>query len=160
MFTKKTKEQYDNEIALLKHEIADLREIIKTQELIKLRAENQRLKEKEQLISKVKFKLQDVAYLQEEDAILVKEYTDSNRVKTLKIGNIELAGVEVRTILGLRSTNFTFVVEGNNIKFSVTGYGHGVGMSQWGANGMAKKGCKYYDILFHYFKNTDIKDIY
>lgn len=72
MFTKKTKAQYDNEIALLKHEIEDLRQIIKTQELLKLRAENQRLKEKEQLISKVKFNLQDVAYLQEEDAILVK----------------------------------------------------------------------------------------
>lgn len=72
MFTKKQKEQYDTEIARLKHEIEDLKEIVKTQELIKLRAENARLKEKEQLISKIKFKLRDVAFLDEERAILVK----------------------------------------------------------------------------------------
>ena len=72
MFTKKTKEKYDNEIALLKHELEDLRQIIKTQELIKLRNENARLKEKEQLINKVKFQLKDVGYLEEENAILVK----------------------------------------------------------------------------------------
>ena len=72
MFTKKQKEKYDDKIASLEHEIEDLRQIIKTQELIKLRAENARLKEKEQLISKVKFKLKDVAYLSEEGIILVK----------------------------------------------------------------------------------------
>ena len=59
---------------------------------------------------------------------MVKEKTDSNRVKTLKVGNLELAGVEVRTLLGLRSTDFTYTIEGNNIKFSVIGYGHGVGI--------------------------------
>ena len=72
MFTKKQKQQYDNEIALLKHEIEDLRQIIKTQELIKLRAENAKLKEKEILIGKVRFKLKSVAYLENENFILVK----------------------------------------------------------------------------------------
>ena len=72
MFTKKTKEKYDNEIARLKHEVEDLRQIIKTQELIKLRNENALLKEKEQLINKIKFKLKDVGYIEEENAILVK----------------------------------------------------------------------------------------
>lgn len=72
MFTKKQKEKYDNQIALLEHEIQDLREIVKTQELIKLRAENALLKEKEQLISKIKFQLKDVAYLEEDGIVLVK----------------------------------------------------------------------------------------
>ena len=48
----------------------------------------------------------------------------------------------------------------NEIKFTVKGYGHGVGMSQWGAEGMSQKGYKYYDILFHYYKDTKIKDLY
>lgn len=71
-FGKKEKEKYDNEIALLRHEVEDLRQIIKTQELIKLRNENALLKEKEQLINKIKFKLKDVGYIEEENAILVK----------------------------------------------------------------------------------------
>ena len=77
MFTKKQKEKYDNEIAKLRHEIAELTDIVKTQELIKLRAENARLKEKEELINKVKFKLKDVGYLEEEGMLLVK-YTIPN----------------------------------------------------------------------------------
>lgn len=72
MFGKKEREKYDTEIARLKHEIEDLKQIIKTQELIKLREENARLKEKEQLISKIKFRLKDVAFLAEEGIVLVK----------------------------------------------------------------------------------------
>ena len=71
-FTKKQKEKYEQEIANLRHEVAELSQIIKTQELLRLRAENERLKEKETLISKVKFRLKDVAYLDEEDCVLVK----------------------------------------------------------------------------------------
>lgn len=71
-FTKKQKEKYEQEIANLRHEIAELSQIIKTQELLRLRAENERLKEKELLISKVKFKLKDVAYIEEDDFVLVK----------------------------------------------------------------------------------------
>ena len=70
--SRKQKEAYDNQIAELKHEIKDLTQIIKTQELLKLREENARLKEKEQLISKVRFKLKNIGYLEEEGVILVK----------------------------------------------------------------------------------------
>lgn len=70
--SKKEKERYENEIAALRHEVADLTNIVKTQELIKLRTENARLKEKEELICKVRFRLKDVAYLKEEGFILVK----------------------------------------------------------------------------------------
>ena len=70
--SKKEKERYENEIAALRHEVADLTNIVKTQELIKLRTENARLKEKEELIGKIRFRLKDVAYLKEEGFILVK----------------------------------------------------------------------------------------
>lgn len=77
----------------------------------------------------------------------------------MKVGNIEIAGVEARTILGLRSTNFTFQIEGNNIKFTVIGYGHGVGMSQTGADALAKQGKNYEEIIKHFYVGVDIIDM-
>ena len=62
----------------------------------------------------------------EEKNIDIIEYTDSGRVKTINIGNINLAGTEIRSILGLKSTNFNIEIIDNNIKFKVIGYGHGV----------------------------------
>lgn len=87
-FGKKQKEKYDNQIALLEHEIQDLREIIKTQELVRLRAENARLKEKEQLISKIKFQLKDVAYLEEDGVVLVKYVIPNVKVHVNDKGEI------------------------------------------------------------------------
>lgn len=72
MFTKKKEEALNSEIACLKHELTELKEIVKTQELIKLRAENARLKEIEQLVGKVRFKVKSVAYAEEENKVLVK----------------------------------------------------------------------------------------
>lgn len=86
--SKKKKEQLDNEISALKHEIADLRQIIKTQELMHLRAENARLKEKEQLISKIRFKLKSVAYLEEEGIILAKYEIPPVKVRVNEAGEI------------------------------------------------------------------------
>lgn len=74
----------------------------------------------------------------------------------MKIGNLELAGVEVRSLLGLRSTDFTYVIEENNIKFSVIGYGHGVGMSQTGADALAKQGKNYEEIVKHFYTGVEI----
>lgn len=91
-----------------------------------------------------------------DDAIKIKDKTDSGRVKTLKVGNLELAGVEVRSILGLRSTNFSFCTEGDNIKFNVIGYGHGVGMSQTGADALAKQGKNYEEIIKHFYVGVEI----
>lgn len=93
------------------------------------------------------------------DCISITEKTESGRVKTLKIGNVNLAGVEVRTILGLRSTNFSVTIEEQNIKFSVIGYGHGVGMSQTGADALAKQGYNYEDIIKHFYLGVEIKDM-
>ena len=92
----------------------------------------------------------------ESDCIKVLEYTQGNRVKTIKIGNLELSGVEVRNLLGLRSANFKTEINESEIKFSVTGYGHGVGMSQTGADSMAKQGNNYEQIIKHYYTGVEI----
>ena len=95
----------------------------------------------------------------EKDCIKVEEYTDGNRVKTVKIGNLEWSGVEARTIFGLRSANFKVTINDNEIKFEVTGYGHGVGMSQTGADSLAKEGQSYEDIIHHYYTDVEIEDM-
>lgn len=71
-FTKKKEQKYLDKIDALKYEIEDLKQIVKTQELIKLRAENARLKELEKSIGLIHLKLKDVAYIEEENVVLVK----------------------------------------------------------------------------------------
>lgn len=92
--------------------------------------------------------------------VSIVDRTDGGCVKIIEVGNVKISGTEMRKILNLNSANFTINYNNDEMNFTVKGYGHGVGMSQWGAEGMAKKGYKYYDILFHYFKGTDIKDMY
>lgn len=92
----------------------------------------------------------------EDNCIEIKEYTDGNRVKTIKIGNLELSGVEVRNLFGLRSANFEVTINDDKIKFEVIGYGHGVGMSQTGADSLAKEGKNYEDIIHHFYTNVEI----
>ena len=94
----------------------------------------------------------------DEHSIEIIEYTESNRVKTIKIGNINLSGVEIRKILGLKSTKFEVKVDNDNVIFTVTGYGHGVGMSQTGADSMAKQNSSYEDIIHHFYTNVEIID--
>lgn len=94
----------------------------------------------------------------DEHSIEIIEYTESNRVKTIKIGNINLSGVEIRKILGLKSTKFEVKVDNDSVIFTVTGYGHGVGMSQTGADSMAKQNSSYEDIIHHFYTNVEIID--
>lgn len=94
----------------------------------------------------------------EEECIKVLEYTQGDRVKTIKIGNLELSGVEVRGLLELRSANFNVEINENNIKFSVKGYGHGVGLSQTGADALAKQGKNYEEIIKHYYTGVEISN--
>lgn len=93
------------------------------------------------------------------DCIKIKEYTEGNRVKTIIIGNLELSGVEVRNIFGLRSANFKVGIKDEKIKFEVLGYGHGVGMSQTGADSMAKEGKNFEDIIHHFYTGVEIKNM-
>ncbi len=95
-----------------------------------------------------------------EDAVQVIERTDSGRIKTIKFGNVNLSGVEARSIFGLKSANFTVQqIEGDKIKFTVIGYGHGVGMSQTGADALAKQGSNYEEIVKHYYIGVEIQNI-
>ena len=82
--------------------------------------------------------------------------TIGNRVAQISIYDKTYTGVEFRNKLGLRSADFEFEKLDNGIKFKTKGYGHGVGMSQYGANGMAKNGSNYQTILKHYYKGVSI----
>lgn len=94
-----------------------------------------------------------------ENQIQILEYTEGERIKTIKIGNLELQGTEIRNIFGLKSAKFEINIEGENIKFNVLGYGHGVGMSQTGADSMAKEQKGYEEIIKHYYTSVEIVNI-
>ena len=114
----------------------------------------------EELLNKLKAKYDDIQInFNDNEDVRILEYTDSNRVKTVKFGNHEISGVEARSLLGLKSTNFEIIKEGETIKFSVKGYGHGVGMSQTGADTMAKEGNNYEDIIKHFYVGVEIKEV-
>lgn len=114
----------------------------------------------EELINKLKEKYTDISIdFANSDDIKILEYTESTRVKTVKFGNHEISGVEARTLFGLKSTNFEITRDGDNIKFSVKGYGHGVGMSQTGADSMAKQGNSADDIIKHFYTGVEITEV-
>lgn len=85
--------------------------------------------------------------------------SESNRVNTLTINNKTFSGTEIRFLLSLRSTDFEIEIIDNNVNITTKGYGHGVGMSQYGANEMAKIGYTYKEILTHYYQNIEISKI-
>ncbi|HBT47513.1 MAG TPA: stage II sporulation protein D [Peptococcaceae bacterium] len=92
-------------------------------------------------------------------AIKVEEYTPTGRIKTIKIGDKTFKATDLRRLLNLTSTDFTWRVEGDRITFISVGNGHGVGMSQYGANGMAKEGRNFMDILYHYYPGVKLEKI-
>ena len=115
---------------------------------------------KEELQNKILAKHSDFTIdYNQSDCIQILEYTESGRVKTIKIGNLNLSGVEVRSTLGLKSANFEVTIDGDNIKFAVKGYGHGVGMSQTGADSMAKSGSSYEEIVKHFYTGVEITEM-
>lgn len=81
---------------------------------------------------------------------------ESGRVSKIKVEDKIYTGVEFRTLLGLRSTDFDITITENGLEIITRGYGHGVGMSQYGANEMAKLGYNYKDIINHYYQNVKI----
>ncbi|MBE6156588.1 MAG: stage II sporulation protein D [Firmicutes bacterium] len=83
----------------------------------------------------------------------------TNRVNSITVNDIEFKGTVFRSKLGLRSTDFTIEEINNQILITTRGYGHGVGMSQYGANGMANAGYTYEEILKYYYKNIKISSI-
>ena len=80
----------------------------------------------------------------------------SGRVESVDIGGTQVPGTELRTLFQLRSTAFTLDYTAEGFLFTVTGYGHGVGMSQYGANVMAEDGADYEEILTHYYPGAEL----
>ncbi|MGM9579531.1 MAG: stage II sporulation protein D [Evtepia sp.] len=83
--------------------------------------------------------------------------TAGGSVHTIQIGGVSVTGTQVRQILSLRSACFTVSCTEDSVTFSVTGFGHGVGMSQYGANAMASAGSTYTEILEHYYTGVTVE---
>ena len=95
-------------------------------------------------------------YINKETIIELNGKTSGNRVESVKIDDHVYKGIDFRNILGLRSADFDIEFTDNGIIFTTRGYGHGVGLSQYGANGMAKNGYNYETILKHYYPGVNL----
>lgn len=85
--------------------------------------------------------------------------SDAGGIKTVQIGGVTVEGTALRALFGLNSTNFTVTFAANDLTFHTIGYGHGVGMSQYGAKYMAEHGSSYAEILSHYYTDTELTTI-
>jgi len=89
--------------------------------------------------------------------IKIDEKTTSGTVTKVQTGSMVLTGTDFRTVLSLRSAAFDISYADGSFKITTKGYGHGVGMSQYGANAMANEGSTYEEILEHYYKGAELK---
>ncbi|MEG2813516.1 MAG: stage II sporulation protein D, partial [Oscillospiraceae bacterium] len=87
----------------------------------------------------------------------INKKSPSGTIEEIEVGTKKLVGKEVREVLKLKSANFTVSYLNNNFTFIVIGYGHGVGMSQYGADFYARQGMKYNEILAHYYVGTTLQ---
>ena len=114
--------------------------------------------EKEVLFSKEEFCTKLSINCEEIDIRDIKR-NESNRITSLVINDQEFSGVTIRKKLNLRSTDFYINIDEENILIKTKGYGHGDGLSQYGANNMAKLGYRYDEILKYYYQNTEITNL-
>lgn len=117
----------------------------------------------ENAIQTVTFTQQDLCKLLECNGTIqieiLSRYED-HRVKEVKVNKTIYTGRELREKLSLRSTDFLIDKVGDGYTFTTIGFGHGVGMSQYGAQGMALEGHSYQDILKHYYQGVEIHKLY
>lgn len=104
-------------------------------------------------------KEKDESYTYKSGDIKILDYTTSGRVNSIQIGANTIKGTEFRNLFGLKSTNIEIEATDEAIKIKTKGYGHGVGMSQVGANQMALDGKKYDEIVKHYYSGVEIQTI-
>lgn len=118
----------------------------------------------EDFIRKLKEKFPSVNLTKDNLHTKIKEMerSEGGKVKKVLIDNAVASGRDIRGILSLNSTNFkiSLTADRGTVKITTIGYGHGVGMSQWGANGMAEKGSVYEEILKHYYTGVKIEKMY
>ncbi|SDZ46128.1 stage II sporulation protein D [Evansella caseinilytica] len=112
------------------------------------------LGEKTMAVNEVE-ELLDVTLANDEAGEIISR-TTGGRVAKMKIGGKEFTGRQVRELLELDSSDFTFTRNQDTFVFETRGWGHGVGMSQYGANGMAKEGKTYKEIVSHYYQGVEI----
>lgn len=93
------------------------------------------------------------------DSMSVTDRSPAGYINSIKIGDKSFTGRQVREALGLRSTDFTFEKNGDNIVFTTKGYGHGAGMSQYGAHYLGEEGKDYKEILSHYYTGISFTKI-
>ncbi len=91
--------------------------------------------------------------------LTVTEHTAAGRAKTVRIGSKTVPATQLRYLLGLKSTDFSIQVENNKVVFTTYGNGHAVGMSQYGANALAKQGKTFSEILGRYYPGSTILNI-
>lgn len=117
----------------------------------------------ENLISTVTVSKKDFIRFSGEDfsdfPVISLDCTKAGAVKTFSINGKNFSGNEIQSAFGLKSNNFTVKYENGSFIFTVTGNGHGVGMSQYGADFMARQGATYEEILKHYYTGVEIEVI-
>ena len=123
------------------------------------RYQSQVVIEKSEFKEKIKNASPDIKFIDNEQKWINNiEYNESGSVKYVNILGVNFKGTDIRNIFGLRSANFKIEIK-DKVIFNVTGNGHGVGMSQYGANYAAENGYTYDLILKKYYSGVEIKNI-
>lgn len=95
-----------------------------------------------------------------EDRLGERVYTQGGGIASIVIGSETYTGTQLRSLLGLRSTAFDIEISENQVRITTRGYGHRVGMSQYGADAMARNGSGYQEILAHYYPGTELVKVH
>lgn len=111
---------------------------------------------REEFIRIINEKFPDAMMTDPKKDVEVWQRTDSGRIALIRLGGTVRTGQQLRTALNLHSTNVTFDIDENTVRLTCLGFGHGVGMSQCGANAMAKQGADYEAILKHYYTGVEL----
>lgn len=93
------------------------------------------------------------------DQVDIVDRSEGGKITRINVGGKSFTGSNLRSALGLKSSNFTITYKADTMVFNVTGNGHGIGMSQYGADGMGKLGYTYTDIIKHYYEGVEIMSI-
>ncbi len=112
---------------------------------------------KREFMDKINSAFPDAMMSDPEADVDIWQRTDSGRVSLIRLGGTVVSGQQLRNALSLKSTNMEFSMDGERVEISCLGFGHGVGMSQCGANAMAKQGADYREILKHYYTGVEIE---
>lgn len=114
---------------------------------------------KSEFIEKINAAFPDALMSDPEKDVDVWKRTDSGRISLIRLGGTVVSGQQLRNALSLKSTNIEFDIKEDSVEICCLGFGHGVGMSQCGANAMAKKGADFEEILKHYYTGVEIEKV-